>query len=346
MLRCAYRVNPLGIAPERVRFSWELQGAGARCTQAAFQIQVFADERQSRPQRQPCWDSGEVASAESADIPYTGTELAPDRRYTWQVRVRDDQGRMSDWGDPASFEVGLDPADGWRASWISRGRARENVTPPAGVGPVDPVASALAPAPYLRRSFTLDGPAESARLYVTALGLYEARLNGRRVGDAYLAPGWTDYGQRVPYQVYDVTGLLREGENVLGAVLGDGWYAGFAGFDAKHAGAHYGTTPELLAQLVITFADGSRQWIVTDDHWQSRAGAIRHADLLMGEKHDLRLEPAGWDAPGFDACDWPAVRCRERDGLPLVADPGPPIRVTEEITSGRHHARRAGPADR
>ena len=330
-LRCAYQVDPLGIAPERVRFSWEPPDSGAHCTQAAFQIQVVPDERPSHQQAQPCWDTGEVASAESADIPYTGPQLGYGSRYTWRVRVRDDQGRMSDWADQASFEVGLDPADGWSACWISRGQARENVTPPAGTGPVDPVASALSPAPYLRRSFTLDRPAESARLYITALGLYEARLNGQRVGDAYLAPGWTDYSQRVLYQAYDVTGLLRGGENVLGAVLGDGWYAGFVGFDAKHAGAHYGTTPELLAQLVITFTDGSRQVIVTDDRWQSRAGAIRHADLLMGEKHDLRLEPAGWDAAGFDACDWPAVSCRERDGLPLVADPGPPIRVTQEI---------------
>ena len=101
----------------------------------------------------------------------------------------------------------------------------------------------MAPAPYLRRAFTVDGPVASARLHVTALGLYEARLNGQRVGDAFLAPGWTDYAQRVLYQTYDVTGLLAPGENVLGAILADGWYAGFVGFDAKRAGAHYGTAP-------------------------------------------------------------------------------------------------------
>ena len=133
----------------------------------------------------------------------------------------------------------------------------------------------------------------SARLYVTALGLYEARLNGQRVGDAFLAPGWTDYAQRVPYQTYDVTGLLRPGENVLGAILADGWYSGFVGFDAKRAGAHYGDAPELLAQLVVTFADGSR---AAGRHRRGsgrpRSRAIRHADLLMGERHDLRLRAA------------------------------------------------------
>ena len=116
------------------------------------------------------------------------------------------------------------------------------------------------------------------------------------------------------------------------ALLADGWSSGFVGFDAKRAGAHYGTAPELLAQLVIDFADGTDQWVVTDDRWRGRFGAIRHADLLMGERHDLSLEPVGWDAAGFDAAGWRGVRFRERDSRRLVADPGPPVRVTEEIS--------------
>ena len=107
----------------------------------------------------------------------------------------------------------------------------------------------------------MDRPVAAARLYATALGLYEMRLNGARVGDAVLAPGWTDYRQRIAYQTYDVTGLLRPGGNVLGAILADGWYSGFAGFDAKHAGAHYGAAPELLAQLLVRFAGGGETWV-------------------------------------------------------------------------------------
>ena len=193
---------------------------------------------------------------------------------------------------------------------------------------------ALHPVPYLRRSFSADGPVAAARLHITALGLYEARLNGQRVGDAVLAPGWTDYAQRIPYQSYDVTALLQPGENVLGAVLGDGWYCGFVGFDAKRAGAHYGTAPEFLAQLVITMADGSTRVVATDGQWQASSGAIRRADLLMGERHDLAREPHGWDRPGFDAGGW---RRRPAAGSgtprPLVADPAPPIRVTQEIAA-------------
>jgi alpha-L-rhamnosidase len=325
-LRCAHLVNPLGVAPDRVRLSWVPEGRGTGRAQRAYQLLVAWDEAgEDLP-----WDSGRVESSCSADIAYPGP-LVPGGRYVWKVRVWDERGLVSDWSEPAAFEVELDRTDGWHASWISQGPTLEKATPPDWPGPVDAVARTLTPAPYLRRAFTVDQPVASARLYVTALGLYEARLNGRRVGDGFLTPGWTDYSRRILYQTYDVTGLLAEGENVLAAVLAHGWYAGFVGFDAKRAGAHYGTVPELLAQLVIAHPDGTREWIATDEWWESSAGAIRHADLLMGERHDLALEPHGWDLPGFNASGWRPARCRERDGTPLAADPGPPVRVTEEI---------------
>ncbi|MBV9448962.1 MAG: family 78 glycoside hydrolase catalytic domain [Streptosporangiaceae bacterium] len=333
-LRCAHLVNPLGVAPDRVRLSW-LPGGPQR----AYQMQFFRNGGESY------WDTGRVASAESVDVAYAGPTLERRGRYTWRVRVWDTGGTVSDWSDPATFEVELDPVDGWLASWIGMGRIRESVTPPTGAGPVDPVATALSPAPYLRRVFAVDKPVACGRLYVTALGLYEARLNGHRVGEAFLTPGWTDYNQRVLYQTYDVSGLLVPGSNVLGAILADGWYAGFVGFDAKRAGAHYGGFPELLAQLVITFADGDEQWIVTDQHWRSATGAIRHADLLMGSGADLRLEPRGWDSPGFSGADlWRPVRRRPRLATVLLAaDPGPPIRVTDEIKPVSISAAAEGP---
>jgi alpha-L-rhamnosidase len=327
VLRCAHQVNPLGVAPDRVSLSWQLEGTGHGRAQTSYQVVV------SQEQGPATWDSGRVRSSDQADIGYQGHPLARSGRYSWQVRVWDENQVASAWSEPARFEIELDPADGWRASWIGLGPIREEFKPPAQAGPSDPLRHALGPAPYLRRSFTVGQPVAWARLHVTALGLYEAWLNGQRVGDAVLAPGWTDYGQRVPYQTYDVTGLLQPGENVLAALLGDGWYAGFVGFDAKRAGAHYGKAPELLAQLVITLADGSTQVVVSDGEWQAASGAIGHADLLMGEQHDLAREPRGWDQPGFDASGWAGVQCRERDATPLVADPAPPIRVTQEIAA-------------
>ncbi|HEY3904133.1 MAG TPA: family 78 glycoside hydrolase catalytic domain [Streptosporangiaceae bacterium] len=325
------------MAPDRVRFGWQLDGTGNGRRQTGYQLQVFELKVPSGPgpvSGSPIWDSGRVRSADCTDIGFDGPALARGARYWWQVRAWDEDGTASDWAEPARFETELDQSDGWQASWIGLGPIRESFAPPAQGGSPDPIASSLNPAPYLRLAFDLAGavPVACARLHVTALGLYEARLNGRRVGDAFLAPGWTDYAKRVQYQTYDVTELLREGENVIGAIIADGWYSGFGGFNAKRAGAHYGDAPELLAQLAVTFADGNQRLIVTDEHWQASFAAIRHADLLMGEAHDLRLEPHGWDGPGYDDAGWRRVKTRPRDGRLLVADPGPPVRVTEEIT--------------
>jgi alpha-L-rhamnosidase len=322
-LRCAHQTDPLGVAPDRIRFSWLLAGTGR--AQTAYQLLVTHDDA-------IVWDSGRVESSTTVDIPHGGPPLAAGRRHHWKVQAWDETGAPSPWSTPAAFETQLDLTNGWHASWITLGRIREEFGPPSEPGPSDPVLNALLPPPYLRREFRVDQPVTSARLYVTALGLYEARLNGRRVGDAVLAPGWTDYAQRIPYQTYDVTALLRPGDNVLGAIAADGWACGFFGFDAKQAGRHYAEAPELLAQLTLTLADGTRQLIVTDSQWHAAFAAIRHADLLMGERHDLTREPHGWDAPGFDACNWRPVRVRDRDATPLVADPGPPIRVTQELT--------------
>jgi alpha-L-rhamnosidase len=330
-LRCAHLVNPLGVAPDRVRLSWRLEGSGRDRAQTAYQLVVTAVGPHQGHGRDTVWDSGQVASAATADIAYVGRTLDRGGRYSWRARVWDEDQQVSGWSEPARFEVELDPGTGWRGDWIGVGRIREEFRPPSGSGLDDRVARSMTPAPYVRRAFTVEKPVMSARLYVTALGLYEARLNGQKVGDAFLAPGWTDYRQRIPYQTFDVTGLLRPGENVLGALLADGWYSGFVGFDAKRAGAHYGAAPEFLAQLGLWFADGTDEWVVTDRRWQARFGAIRHADLLMGECHDLTRELPGWDAPGYDTAGWRDIACRPRDRRPLVADPGPPVRVTEQV---------------
>ena len=179
-------MNPLGVSPDRVRLSWEVRGEGSGRLQRAYQILLMRDGAVA-------WDSARVDSSSSTGIGYAGPALAAGGGGTCggadlgreRVGVRLER--------PGLFEVELDRTDGWHASWIGLGRTPENVSPPTGAP--DPVTKAMAPSPYLRRVFVLDSPARSvasARLYATALGLYEARLNGARVGDAVLAPGWTD----------------------------------------------------------------------------------------------------------------------------------------------------------
>jgi alpha-L-rhamnosidase len=176
-------------------------------------------------------------------------------------------------------------------------------TPWRGAPPLGDVARV--PAPYLRKSFTVDQSIKRATVYVTALGVYELHINGKRVGQDELTPGWTDFHKRVYSQTYDVTGQVRQGENAIGAILGDGWYAGLL----AHLGHReiYGGRPRLLVQLVIERADGSNQTIVTDESWKAAYGPIRHADLLLGSEYDARLEMPGWDTAGFNDAAWNRV---------------------------------------
>ncbi len=186
-----------------------------------------------------------------------------------------------------------------------------------------------APSPYLRKAFCLDQQVKSARLTATALGLYECEINGRRVGDEIFAPGWTDYHRRVQYQTYDVTDLLVKGENVLGAILGDGWYCGFAGWKNRQI---YGDRPRFLARLEVILQEGSAVSIATDSSWKTTTGPIRESDLLMGEIYDARLELGPWSQPKYDDSHWQPVIVSTPDPFPELAPRvGPPVRRIEEI---------------
>src|SRR5262249_14122362 len=149
-------------------------------------------------------------------------------------------------------------------------------------------------------------PLRQARVYATARGVYELWLNGRRVGDALLAPGWTDYHQRIQYQTYDVTALLQPGANALGAILGPGWHSGYVGYKGQRA--IYGAEMQLLLQLHLDYEDGTEEIIVSDGAWRGATGAILGSDLLMGEIYDARREPVGWAERGFDDAAWQAVQ--------------------------------------
>ena len=170
-----------------------------------------------------------------------------------------------------------------------------------------------------------------ARLWATARGVYELRLNGERAGDALLAPGWSDYRSRLRYQTYDVGPLLRDGANTLGAILGTGWYAGHIGWLGQTA--FYGPHPRLLAQLTVEFDDGTSVTIGTDDGWQATTGPIDASDLLMGEHYDARKERRAGTDRGTDST--PAAGSRSvteaRDGTPLVADRAEPVRALIEL---------------
>jgi alpha-L-rhamnosidase len=330
-LKCEYRIDPLGIDERAPRLSWELQSENRGQVQSAYRVLVAGNGEDLEAEENLLWDSGRVESDRTTGVEYGGEELRSGSRCVWKVRVWDGAGDASPYSTPAVFETGLLERADWEGTWISAGKGLAgDLEPPSG-DEYDDLANGLAPSPYLRREFPLVKPVRRARMYATARGVYELYINGNRVGNDELAPGWTDYDRRIQYQTYDVTPLLAEGTNALGAVLGDGWFAGFVGFDPKHRGALYGPRPQLLAQLDIEYEDGTTESFATEGSWSCSKGPILFSDLLMGESYDARREMPGWAEPGFDDSGWYGVEAEEIGETNLVAQPDEGIRVTEEL---------------
>jgi alpha-L-rhamnosidase len=312
-LTCEYRTNPLGIDVTQPRLSWQMKTERSGARQTAYRVLAASQPGQLREGKADLWDSGKVDSDQSIDVVYAGQRLISRQRVYWNVTVWDETGEASH-SDSAWFEIGLLKRREWKARWIGATFVG---------GP-----RSMIPAPYLRKPFALPGAVQSARLYVTALGLYECSINGQPVSDDVLTPGWTDYRKRIQYKVYDVTQLLQAGENVIGAILGDGWAVGHVSW---HDRQHYADRPQLFAQLEITLADGSARTIVTDRTWKFQFGPLLDNDLLMGESYDARLEMPGWDRPGFDDKRWLPVEVFDDPGMAIVATNGPTVRRIQEL---------------
>src|SRR6201996_7530218 len=326
-LHCERRSEPLGVDEPRPAFSWKLSASTAGRSQQAYRITV-------RPAAggEPVWDSGPVTDSAHHEVIYDGVPLEPSTRYAWDLQLTDDRGEA---GQPASswFETGLLTPAAWTARWIRRDpRTAPRIDPPQDEDPPERTRM-LAPPCQFRREFELPSPPVRARAYVTAHGLYQLRLNGEQAGRDELTPGWTDYHYRLQYQVYDVTGLLRAGPNAIGALVADGWWNGYIGFDPRRAAQHYGRYPELLAEIHVTCADGSTVVVTTDETWTERPGEISSADLLMGEAHDQRRATPGWDQPGHGGQGWIPVLTAADQGSPLVAQLDEPVRATMEVAA-------------
>ena len=315
-LQVEQRREPLGLGEPSPRLSWKLESDRHGAAQHAYRITAAERVDDLDDPDRLVWDSGRRESDDGVLVPWDGPVLRSATRYHWRVEVWDEQGDRAT--AESWFETGLLHREDWTAVWVGR----ESL----GVPPVDPPAehelSFGEPPLHLRREFELARAPVRARLYATARGIYEPRLNAARVGDVELAPGWTEYHRRLQYQTYDVTALLHKGSNTLAAIVADGWWSGHVGFDERRAAQHYGDRPEFLAQLVVDFADGSREVVATDAAWTEAPGAIRFADLLMGEHVDAST-PDGPARP---------VAVLDTDPGPLVAEPDHPIRVTRELS--------------
>ncbi|PYI04924.1 alpha-L-rhamnosidase [Aspergillus sclerotiicarbonarius CBS 121057] len=299
----------LGIGESSPRISWRFQGNVSDWEQAAYNLEI------KRTGQDP--DILRVNSSDSVLVPWPSSPLTSGEEATVRVQLIGRQGHPdAPWSDSVTVEPGLlSPADWHDAAAIVSDRPTE-------------VNQTHRPI-YFRKDFLLDESYASARLYITALGLYEAHINGRRVGDHVLAPGWQSFTYRHEYNTYDVTDLLRSGANTIGVTVGEGWYSGRLGFDGGQRNI-YGDTLGLLSLLVITQPDGSKTYIATDNTWQSGTGPIITSEIYDGERYDSRLEQKGWTEPGFNSTGWLGVHEVSFPKERLAAPDAPSVRRVEE----------------
>jgi hypothetical protein len=332
-LRVNTLTDPIGLGDVTPSLSWRVTTKGppglSLGHQAAYQVRVASSRAKlSAPD---LWDSGEVNSSATSNIVYAGAPLESRQNVVWSVRVWDAQGRASGWSAPATWEMGLLSNDDWTARWI------EN---PDYTYATDGVPN---PLPVFAKDFELTRRVVEARLHVTGLGMYTAKLNGSPVGEAVLEPGQTTYFREVNYRTYDVTALLRRGDNLLGIETGSGAYQkvetpGRYVFQPEHPPGPYGE-PKAIAQLELTYADGTRQTIGTDDSWRTTLGGTTYSSWWAGEDYDGRRVSTDWTASGaLDGSGWRDATLAEltqdtspEDTTPLVADPRPPVTVADEV---------------
>ena len=325
-LKCEYRVNPVGIDVPEPRLSWILESNQRGANQTAYQIVVASSLKNLKANNGDIWDTKKIVSNQTIQIEYKGKKLSSEMIYFWKVRVWDKDGNLSDCSEPSHWEMGLLNQSDWIAEWINDGgKNPENIEE----------FYADNPAPLFRRDFELEKKIKKARLYITGVGYYEATINGDRVGDHFLDPGWTNFSKRVLYSTYNVTNLIRNGGNSIGVTLGNGWYnpLPMKMWGRRNLREHLTIgQPQFIAQLKIEYTDGTTETIVSNEEWKTHVGPIIRNNIYLGEIYDARKEIEDWDSFGFDESNWTNAKISEEKLGKLQTQNQPPIKITGKLS--------------
>jgi hypothetical protein len=330
-LRCSNLENPLGIGT-KPDFSWIVSSGTRGSAQTAYQIILDSDEKNLKSESRCLWNSGKISSSQSSWISYSGPALEPAKRYTWKVRLWDKNDNPSEWSTSAYFITGLFVRSDWGgAKWIGYEEIPDSLLLVPGVhgngNNLGEVAKNRTAVPYFRKEFRLNKKISRALVFVSGLGHYELYVNGEKAGDRFLSPGWTDYRKTCYYNTFDITKNLKRGENVLGAIVGNGFYNINRERYRKLVIA-YGT-PKIIVKLVVKFNDGSEETIVSDRTWKASPSPVTFASIYGGEDYDARLEQGMWQKVGFSGSTWKeCLEVREPSGE-LRPEMDHPLKIME-----------------
>jgi hypothetical protein len=328
-LLCEDTESPLGVEDATPSLSWQLASTGRNVMQSAYRILVADDSSLLQQGKGNIWDSHKVSSNQSLHIPFAGKNLKAAKNYFWKVQVWDNSGRPSAWSKIATWQMGLPTAKDWKgARWIAYEKLPDslvNVLPTDGKKDTYKGSNVL---PLLRTSFTATKKVKQATLFISGLGHFELSLNGKKIGDHFLDPGWTKYDKQALYVPFDVTNDVQAGENVIGVMLGNGFYyvPPVSGRYRKLKTA-FGY-PKMICRLSIDYTDGSHNDVVSDGSWKTAKGPITFSSIYGGEDYNANLEQEGWNKAGFSDAAWKKVMLV--DGPPVLnAQMAKPQKVME-----------------
>jgi alpha-L-rhamnosidase len=330
-LRCEYMVDPIGIETKKPRFSWELDAAYNGVLQRAFRILVADEPAILEKNTGNIWDTKSIHTSQSIQVDYKGKELVPAKKYYWKVMVWDNRGNASGWSEAAQLQMGLsEPKDWSGASWIGYENIQDTlkIVPFAHGRGNREWGMRKDVLPLLRRAFDINKPVKRATVFICGLGQFELSVNGEKTGDHFLDPGWTQFGKQALYVGFDITKQLKQGQNVIGVILGNGFYY-IPGERYRKLTGGYGY-PKLIAKLVIEYRDGPEDVITSDERWKTAPSPIIFSSTYGGEDYDATMEQAGWNKPGFDDKQWKnAVLV---DGPPLLqAQLNEPVKIMQRF---------------
>ncbi len=318
ILKCDNLENPAGTG-KNPEFSWLISSYENGVGQSAYQIVLDADERNLNSENKCAWNSGKVTSPSASWIPYGGNDLKSATKYFWKVRIWDNKDKPSIWSETSSFITGLINNEDWAgAKWIGYEELPDSLILVPGVhgngNSLGEVAKKRTVIPYFRKEFLLEKKILNAYVFVSGLGQYELYINGKKIGNRFLSPGWTDYRKTCYYNTFDVTEELKKGKNAIGTLVGNGFYN--INRERYRKLVIASGAPEMILKLLVRHTDGTEEMIISDESWKTAPSPVTFTSIYGGEDYDARLEENDWCRTGFDDTEWkPALPVRNQGGI-------------------------------